>query len=109
MAESLGIFEQAVLLAIIRLRDDAYGRAIHKEVCGRLGRDVSTGAVQSTLDRLERKDLLTSHPGEGTEIRAGRRKRFYVVAADGRRALDDARAVAEKLWSGFAWPLKGSA
>lgn len=107
MADALGAFEQAVLLAIVRLRKEAYGRAILKEVEERLGRDVSAGAVHATLERLERKQLVSSELGDGTEIRAGRPKRFYTLQPAGRRALNDARAHVERLWSGFEWPLKG--
>ena len=53
MADVLGTFEQAVLLAIGRLRQDAYGRAILKDVQTRLERDVAAGAVHTTLARLE--------------------------------------------------------
>ena len=58
MADVLGAFEQAVLLAIVRLREDAYGRAILKEVKTRLERDVAAGAVHATLERLEKKGLV---------------------------------------------------
>ncbi len=77
MADVLGAFEQAVLLGIMRLGDEAYGRAILKEVQARLERDVAPGAVHATLERLERKKLLTSKLGSGTPIRAGRARRYY--------------------------------
>ena len=60
VAEVLGNFEQAVLLSVLRLGEDAYGRAIFAEVQTRLDRDVAAGAVHSTLNRLEGKGLLTS-------------------------------------------------
>ena len=60
MADVLGAFEQAVLLAVVRLRDEAYGRAILQEVQARLERDVAAGAVHATLERLESKGLLAS-------------------------------------------------
>jgi DNA-binding PadR family transcriptional regulator len=107
MAEVLGTFEQAVLLAIVRLRGDAYGRAILKEVQERLGREVAAGAVHATLDRLEGKELVTSELGAGTEIRAGRPRRYYRLQPSGRRALNDAHAAVNTLWSGLKWPLKG--
>ena len=107
MSEALGAFEQAVLLAIVRLRRGAYGRAIHREVEERLGRSISAGAVHATLQRLERKNLVTSELGEGTEIRAGRPRRFYSLQPSARLALNNARAHVEKLWNGFEWPLKG--
>lgn len=105
----LGVFEQAVLLSIVRLRDDAYGRTILNDVQDRLQRDVSAGAIQATLARLEQKGLVSSRLGPGTEIRAGRPRRFYRVAADGVRALDEARDAVTSLWRGFKSPRKGFA
>jgi PadR family transcriptional regulator PadR len=102
----LGSFEQAVLLAIVRLDDAAYGRAILKEVAGRLERDVAAGAVQATLDRLERKALVRSRLGGGTPVRDGRARRFYTVQAEGFRALNEARRTYDSVWRGFARPLK---
>ena len=106
VADILGSFEQAVLLAIVRLESGAYGRAILKEVQVRLERDVAAGAVQATLERLERKGLVRSRLGSGTPIRDGRARRFYTVLSDGLRALDDARKTHESVWRGFARPLK---
>ena len=105
----LGVFEQAVLLAIVRLKDDAYGRTILNDVQDRLQKDVSAGAIQATLARLEQKGLVSSRLGPGTEIRAGRPRRFYRVAADGVRALDEARDAVTSLWRGFKRPRKGYA
>ena len=106
MAEVLGSFEQAVLLAVLRLGRDAYGRAVLKEVQARLERDVAAGAVHATLDRLERKGLVSSRLGSGTPVRDGRARRYYVVAAAGLRALNDAREALDQIWHGFHWPLK---
>jgi PadR family transcriptional regulator PadR len=105
MAAMLGSFEQAVLIAIIRLRDEAYGRAILKGVQERLQRDVVPGAVHATLDRLEKKGLLSSRLGPGTPIRAGRARRFYQLKPAGLRALNDARATVDNIWRGLKWPL----
>jgi DNA-binding PadR family transcriptional regulator len=105
MAEVLGSFEQAVLLAVMRLEADAYGRAIFKDVQARLGRDVAPGAVHATLSRLERKKLLHSKLGSGTVVRAGRARRYYRLLPAGLRALNDARAALDNIWSGLKWPL----
>jgi PadR family transcriptional regulator len=107
MAEVLGAFEQAVLLAIVRLREEAYGRAILKEVQIRLERDVAAGAVHATLERLEEKGLVSSRLGSGTPARDGRARRFYRMQPAGLRALNDARAAVNNLWHGLKWPLKG--
>lgn len=108
MADILGSFEQAVLLAIVRLSEDAYGRAILKEVQSRLERDVAAGAVHATLERLEEKNLIASRLGPGTPVRGGRARRFYRLQPKGLRALNDARTAVDSMWHGLKLPLKGS-
>jgi DNA-binding PadR family transcriptional regulator len=105
MAGVLGSFEQAVLIAIVRLKDEAYGRAILKDVQARLDRDVAPGAVHATLDRLEKKALLSSKLGAGTPVRAGRARRYYRLLPAGVRALNDARVTVDNIWRGLKWPL----
>jgi DNA-binding PadR family transcriptional regulator len=83
----LGTLEQIVLLAAMRLGDDAYGMTIRDEIERRTGRAVSFGAVYVTLQRLEDKGLVSSWVGEPTAERGGRAKRFFQVTADGRQAV----------------------
>jgi PadR family transcriptional regulator len=85
MAEVIGQFEQAVLLALIRLGKNAYGRAILHEIQLRLNRDVSAGAVYATLERLETKGLASSRLAPGTAIRGGRARRYFVPTGAGVR------------------------
>jgi PadR family transcriptional regulator, regulatory protein PadR len=106
MAVVIGQFEQAVLLALIRLGKNAYGRAILNEIQLRLNRDVSAGAVYATLERLETKGLASSRLAPGTAIRGGRARRYFVPTGAGVRALNDAKSATDSLWRGFAWPLK---
>src|SRR5215813_15507433 len=106
MPELIGPFEQAVLLTLIHLGKDAYGRAILTEVQTRLNRDVSAGAVYATLERLEAKKLASSTLGAGTTARDNRARRYFAPTAAGVRALNDARAATESLWQGLVWPLK---
>ena len=105
MADVLGSFEQAVLIEVMRLREEAYGRAILKNVQARLERDLAPGAVHATLDRLEKKKLLSSTLGPGTPVRAGRARRYYRLLPAGVRALNDARAAVDNIWRGLKWPL----
>src|SRR5687768_2424880 len=79
MPSALGEFEQLVMYAVLRLDDEAYGAAIRRELLERAGRDVSPGAIFTTLERLEARGLVTSEYGEPTQERGGRRKRFYRV------------------------------
>jgi DNA-binding PadR family transcriptional regulator len=87
MGEGLGEFEQLVLLALVRLGDEAYGVTVHQEIEQRTGRSVALGAVYKTLARLEAKQLVGAYIGEPTAERGGRRKRHYRVLPAGRRAL----------------------
>src|SRR5215470_8051013 len=106
MPDVTGPFEQAVLLALIRLGKDAYGRAILNEIQMRLHRDVSAGAVYATLERLETKGLASSKLAPGTAIRGGRARRYFVPTGAGVRALNEAKSVTDSLWQGLALPLK---
>jgi DNA-binding PadR family transcriptional regulator len=113
MADGLGIFEQAVLLALAApvtdLGKQAYGRAILVDVQARLARGVSAGAVYATLDRLESKGLVSSRLGEGTASRGGRPRRYYRLKAAGLRALRDSRRAVDRLWADVPHALGGKA
>jgi PadR family transcriptional regulator len=106
MTAVIGPFEQAVLVALIHLGKDAYGRAILNEIQVRLKRDVSAGAVYATLERLETKGLASSKLGPGTAIRGGRARRYFLPTGAGVRALNEAKSATDSLWQGIAWPLK---
>lgn len=86
--QSLGDFEQVMLLAILRLKEEgAYGVAIRREIRRHTQRDPTPGAIYTTLDRLEGKGMVTSEVGEATPERGGRAKRYYTVTKAGRDAL----------------------
>src|SRR5262245_8515662 len=104
--DSIGQFEQAVLIALIRLGADAYGRAVLNEVQKRLDREVSAGAVYSTLERLEAKGLATSRLAPGTAIRGGQARRYFTPTPAGVEALNDAKRATDLLWRGLARLLK---
>ena len=84
---ALGELEQLVLLALIRLGEDAYGVTVRREIAVRARRDLSFGSIYSTLARLEEKGFVRSRIGEPTQERGGRRKKHYMISATGRRAL----------------------
>lgn len=109
MADVLGVFEQAVLVAVYHLRGEGYGRTILREAQARLGREVTASAAYATLDRLEAKGLVTSREGEATPERGGRAKRHFSMTAGGVRALVEARQATTGIWRGVTLPLKGRA
>jgi PadR family transcriptional regulator PadR len=97
----LGDMEHLVLLAILRLGQEAYGIPILDEVCTRSGRDVSRATVYVALKRLEQKGLVTSRLGESTPERGGRAKRFFKLKPTGLRALRESRAMFLELWRNY--------
>ena len=83
----LGEFEEIVMLAVGILHKEAYGVAIIDEIETRLDRKVSVGALQTVLRRLENKGYLTSEFGEATNVRGGKRKRYFALTMLGSRIL----------------------
>jgi PadR family transcriptional regulator len=83
----VGEFEHFVLLALVRLGNGAYGASIRREIRERTGRDASVGTVYMTLGRLEKKGMIVSYVGIPATHRGGRRRRHYLIEADGQRAL----------------------
>jgi DNA-binding PadR family transcriptional regulator len=89
--DHLGEFEHIVVLALLRLADQAYGVTVRREIEVRTDRDVSIGAIYATLDRLEAKGYVKSHLGDPTPERGGRSKRFFRVTSKGVTAVNRAQ------------------
>jgi PadR family transcriptional regulator PadR len=94
----LGSFEEQVMLAVVRVRSEAYGMRVRRELEGQTGREVTIGAVYATLDRLEAKGLVTSARRGGA---AGESRRLFDVTPAGARALVETRAMRDRLWAGI--------
>jgi PadR family transcriptional regulator, regulatory protein PadR len=101
---SLGEFEQVVLLAILRLGENAYGVSISAEITACTGREPAPGALYTTLDRLEEKGLLSSRFGDPTPQRGGRAKRYFLVNSKGLAAITRAQRSYRKLLEGCELP-----
>jgi len=104
VAPSLGEFEQVVLLAILRLGEDAYGVTIRSEIAECTGRDPAPGALYTTFDRLQQKGLVASRLGDPTPQRGGRAKRFFTVTGAGIRAVAQAQRSYQRLLRGISLP-----
>ena len=87
MGRALGGFEQTILLAVLRLGGGADGVTIRREIEDRTGQEVSTGALYTTLERLDARGLVSHVLGESTPVRGGRRKKSYTLEEAGLRAL----------------------
>lgn len=95
----LGEFEEIVMLTVAILHGEAYGIAIINEIEKRLKRNVSIGALQTVLRRLEKKGLLTSEFGEATRVRGGKRKRYFELTRFGQKILRQAKEERNGLWN----------
>ena len=95
------ITEQILLLAIWRLKDDAYGVKIRELVCEYTNSDVGFGTLYNNLDQLVKKRYVKSFKGEPTAVRGGKRKVYYKITELGMEALQFARELQNKLWDGI--------
>lgn len=93
-------FELMILLAVLRVGDEAYGVQIAREIEATGGRRVLLGAAYAALDRLERNGLVSSRTGTPTRERGGRAKRFFRVTARGVRAARETQQALVALWRG---------
>jgi PadR family transcriptional regulator PadR len=94
----IGEFEEVVLLTVGVLHGNAYGVTIKDEIEQRLDREVTIGALQVTLRRLESKGFLKSKPGDSTDSRRGRPKLFFEITAYGKKALVHSKETRDELW-----------
>ncbi len=101
---SLGEFEQTVLLAILRVGENAYGVTIRAEIAACTDREPAPGALYTTLDRLEDKGLVSSSMGDPTPERGGRAKRYFKVTAAGIAAVARAQRSYQRLLRGLRLP-----
>ena len=94
----LGEFEQFLLLSIMKLGANAYGSAIRQLLAVTINRDVTIGALYTTLERLETKGLIDSKMGEVTPERGGRAKKYFQVTAKGQHALKRSKQALSSMW-----------
>src|SRR5262245_14188600 len=105
-AVHLGQFDLMVLLAVMRLGDDAYGVTIAGELEEQTGREVVIASVYATLERLQDRGLVSSSLGAATPERGGRAKRYFRITSAGVREVRDTRQSLMSLWKGLP-ELKG--
>ena len=96
----LGEFEQLVILALLRLGDEAYGMTVRRELEDTAKRTATLGSVYGTLDRLEEKGLVSSWRADPEPVRGGHPRRYFQVTAEGELALRRAQRMMERMWDG---------
>lgn len=99
--DTLGEVEQLVLLAILRLGEQAYGVPIAEEILERTGREVSRAAVYIALRRLRQKGLVSSWLADPDPVPGGKAKRYFRVEPAGVDRLAEARSTLMNMWEGL--------
>ena len=99
--EAVGNFELMVMLAVIRLGDDAYGVPVSKLIEESTGREVLVGSVYAALERLEDKGFVASQLGDPTPERGGRARRYFRLTEKGLSQVRHTRSALVKLWRGI--------
>jgi PadR family transcriptional regulator, regulatory protein PadR len=96
---TLGEFEELVLLMVAALHDEAYGVSILENLEQEQGRKLNISAIHVVLKRMEEKGYVKSRFGGITEDRGGRRKKYYVITALGKRMLDAQHALRNSIYN----------
>ena len=86
----LGVFEEQVIVAVVRTAPEAYGMSIRRELERVTLRDVAIGAVYATLTRLEEKRFVSTWLSDPLPIRGGRARKHWRLTPLGDRALRSA-------------------
>ena len=93
--------EELILLAILRLTDNAYGVTIRKNVMDVTKKEIHYGSLYNTLDLLIRKGYVIAKESDPESVRGGRRKKLYCLSADGIKALKEAQELQRSAWDGI--------
>ncbi len=91
--------DELILLAVWKLKDDAYGASVLDFLQQNTNEDWSIAGVYAPLKRMAGKGLLLSSTGLPTRERGGRRKRLYELTAKGVNALQTSRSEYEAMWT----------
>ena len=96
----LGDLQQLTMLAVARLGEEAFARAVQKELLTVSGRDVSVSTVHVTMVRLEDQGMVQSQRTEPDPERGGKGKRFFALTPEGWEALKASKEALTRMWKG---------
>ncbi len=94
--------EELILLAVWRLKDNAYGVTIRQNVMSVTKKTLHYGSLYNTLDLLMRKELVIIKESAPQAVRGGRRKKLYYLTEDGIKTLKAAHEVQKAAWMGIS-------
>ena len=90
--------EEIILFTILKLKEDAYGVRIRKQIIDLTGRSINYGSLCNTLYALVKKGLITSRESQPQPQQGGRRKVIYSITQKGKNALKQAYEIHQKAW-----------
>lgn len=90
--------EEIILAVVWKLQDEAYGVAINEYINKRTGLNWRFGSIYTPLGRLVDKSLLKTVEGEPTPERGGRRKLYFQLTKEGKKALLEVQKVHSAIW-----------
>ena len=93
--------EETLLLAILRLKDNAYGVAIKQHIQKTTGKDLPYGTLYFILEQLTKKGFVKRFTGEPKPERGGRSRIYYTLTSEGSRALEHVYKLQQKIWDGY--------
>lgn len=93
--------EETILLAIFRLKDQAYGITIRDRIKKLTRREYLYSTLYTTLEQLVRKGLIVKHFGDPSPIRGGKRKIYFTLTEDAITALKSSYAKHKLIWNGI--------
>jgi PadR family transcriptional regulator PadR len=93
--------EEFLLLAVWRLKEDAYGVSIRNQLKEATGKTWAYGALFVMLCRLQKKGYLSSHFADPSPQRGGKSKRIFRLSPQGVKALKEVRKAQDSVWSGI--------
>jgi DNA-binding PadR family transcriptional regulator len=93
--------EEIILLTILKLKGNAYGVSIRKQISRDMGDKWSFASIYQPLDNLVRKKYVKRTKGDPTSKRGGKSKFYYDVTFDGLRNLQMLKKAHEQVWTGI--------
>ena len=91
--------EEIVLLAIWKLKNNAYGVTIREQVSQDTGHEWSFGAIYKPLKKLLHRDFVEKTSSQPCAERGGRSKYLYAMTSKGEEALRTIRKIYKSVWT----------
>ena len=92
--------EEIILLAVSKLKDEAYGVTIREQIFNDIGHYWSFGVIYKTLKKMSFKKYVQKIASEPLSERGGRSRYYYRLTQEGAAELEKIRSVHSSVWNG---------